>query len=158
MRRAVLMPIPFDGYLEKEARVTFTCPVRVSGNRYSMPFKFAGQRLSTRLNPDQIIIAAERALVASHVRLPEHVRGRQDDYDAAGPPHASLPYRGNRSCPAAASLISWKRPATSFRFGTLIHTGGAIAAAISARLNFNRQAGLKFNRCERSTSTNRCRH
>src|SRR6478735_4719092 len=43
------MPAPFDGYVEREARVTSTCLVRVSRNRYSVPCEFAGQRVSTRL-------------------------------------------------------------------------------------------------------------
>ena len=65
------MPAPFDGYVEKEARVTSTCLVRVSRNRYSVPCEFAGQRVSTRLYPDRVVIADDNATVASHLRLPE---------------------------------------------------------------------------------------
>ena len=37
------MPTPFDGYVEKMARVSSTCLVSISRNRYSVPCEFAGQ-------------------------------------------------------------------------------------------------------------------
>jgi transposase len=65
------MPTPFDGYIEKLARVSSTCLVSVSRNRYSVPCELAGQRVSTRLYPNRISIVAEDAIVASHDRLTE---------------------------------------------------------------------------------------
>ena len=44
------MPIAFDGYVEKPARVSSTCLVTVSRNRYSVPCEFAGQMVSARLS------------------------------------------------------------------------------------------------------------
>jgi hypothetical protein len=43
------MPEPFDGYVEKPARVSSTCLVSVARNRYSVPCELAGQMVSTRL-------------------------------------------------------------------------------------------------------------
>ena len=71
--RLEMMPMstPFDGYVEKLARVCSTCPVSISRNRYSVPCEFAGQRVSTRLYPNRVAIAAGDAVVASHGRLTE---------------------------------------------------------------------------------------
>ncbi|OTP68499.1 Mobile element protein [Caballeronia sordidicola] len=43
------MPTPFDGYVERAARVSSTCLVVIGRNRYLVPCEFAGQMLSTRL-------------------------------------------------------------------------------------------------------------
>src|SRR5205814_7011263 len=42
--RAYLMPMtaPFDGYVEKPARVSSTCLVSVARNRYSVPWRAGG--------------------------------------------------------------------------------------------------------------------
>src|SRR5690242_28978 len=45
------MPEPFDGYVEKPARVSSTCLVAVARNRYSVPCELAGHTVSTRLYP-----------------------------------------------------------------------------------------------------------
>ena len=65
------MPTPFDGYVEKPARVSSTCLVSISRNRYSVPCEFAGRQVSTRLYPDRVVIVAEDTIVASHGRLTE---------------------------------------------------------------------------------------
>jgi hypothetical protein len=41
------MPAPFDGYVEKPARVSSTCLVSVARNRYSVPCELFGQMVST---------------------------------------------------------------------------------------------------------------
>jgi transposase len=63
------MPEPFDGYVEKPARVTSTCLVSVARNRYSVPCELAGQMVSTRLYPGSVMIVADDAVVANHERL-----------------------------------------------------------------------------------------
>ena len=40
------MPAPFDGYVEKSARVSSTCLVAVARTRYSVPCEFAGLMVS----------------------------------------------------------------------------------------------------------------
>ncbi|MDH0661300.1 hypothetical protein N5D48_02690 [Pseudomonas sp. GD03858] len=44
LERAELMPVPapFDGYVERPARVSSTCLVSVGRNRYSVPCEYAG--------------------------------------------------------------------------------------------------------------------
>ncbi|WP_371436162.1 IS21 family transposase [Polaromonas sp.] len=63
------MPTPFDGYVERSAKVSSTCLVAVARNRYSVPCELAGQRVSTRLYPTRVEIATDEAIVASHERL-----------------------------------------------------------------------------------------
>ena len=63
------VPTPFDGYVEKSARVSSTCLVSVQRNRYSVPCELAGQRVSTRLYPTQVSVVAGDVTVASHDRL-----------------------------------------------------------------------------------------
>jgi len=63
------MPEPFDGYVEKPARVSSTCLVSVARNRYSVPCELAGQMVSTRLYPGSVVVVANDVVVASHERL-----------------------------------------------------------------------------------------
>jgi len=63
------MPAPFDGYVERPARVSSTCLVTVARNRYSVPCEWAGQIVSTRLYPGRVDVVAGDALVASHERV-----------------------------------------------------------------------------------------
>ncbi|MDP2369583.1 IS21 family transposase [Rhodoferax sp.] len=69
--RSELMPMPsvFDGYVERSAKVSSTCLVAVARNRYSVPCELAGQRVSTRLYPSRVEIAADDLIVARHARL-----------------------------------------------------------------------------------------
>ena len=69
--RSELMPMPtsFDGYVERSAKVSSTCLVAVARNRYSVPCELAGQRVSTRLYPNRVEIAADDMIVARHARL-----------------------------------------------------------------------------------------
>ncbi|MCP2010702.1 hypothetical protein L1274_004444 [Duganella sp. HSC-15S17] len=66
------MPTPFDGYVERPARVSSTCLVTVSRNRYSVPCELAGQMVSTRLYPGGV------SVVASHERVAERGQVRYD--------------------------------------------------------------------------------
>jgi len=78
--RAQMMPMPiaFDGYVEKQARVSSTCLVAVARNRYSVPCELVGQKLSTRLYPGQVAVATGDAVVASHERLSDAGRVNYD--------------------------------------------------------------------------------
>ncbi len=55
---------PFDGYVEKPARVSSTCLVSVARNRYSVPCELAGQMVSTRLYPGSVVVVADDAIWA----------------------------------------------------------------------------------------------
>ena len=72
------MPEPFDGYVEKPARVSSTCLVSVARNRYSVPCELAGQMVSTRLYPGGIVVVADDAVVARHERLSDAGGTRYD--------------------------------------------------------------------------------
>jgi len=63
------MPAPFDGYVEKSARVSSTCLVSVARNRYSVPCELAGHMVSTHLYPTKVAVVAGDAIVATHDRL-----------------------------------------------------------------------------------------
>ena len=65
------MPSPFDGYVERPARVTSTCLIAAHRNRYSVPCEFAGQMVSSRLYPNRVSVVAGDIVVASHDRLTE---------------------------------------------------------------------------------------
>ena len=69
--RAELMPMPtpFDGYVERSAKVSSTCLVAVARNRYSVPCELAGKQVSTRLYPNRVEVATDEAIVASHARV-----------------------------------------------------------------------------------------
>jgi transposase len=72
------MPEPFDGYVEKPARVSSTCLVSVARNRYSVPCELAGQMVSTRLYPGGVVVVADDAVVARHERLSDSGGTRYD--------------------------------------------------------------------------------
>lgn len=78
--RAHLMPMtaPFDGYVEKPARVSGTCLVSVAKNRYSVPCEFAGHTVSTRLYPTRVKVVAGDKVVADHERLIGESRTQYD--------------------------------------------------------------------------------
>jgi transposase len=78
--RAHLMPMtaPFDGYVEKPARVSSTCLVSVARNRYSVPCELAGQTVSTRLYPNRVKVVAGDQVVADHERLNDEGRTQYD--------------------------------------------------------------------------------
>jgi hypothetical protein len=64
------MPVLFDGYVEKPARVSSTCLVAVARNRYSVPCEWAGHLVSTRLYPNRVDVACAETIIASHARTP----------------------------------------------------------------------------------------
>ncbi len=72
------MPAPFDGYVEKPARVSSTCLVSVARNRYSVPCEWVGQMVSTRLYPGRVVVVAGDTLIAGHERLSERGLSRYD--------------------------------------------------------------------------------
>lgn len=119
--RAEMMPMPaaFDAYVEKEARVTSTCLVRVSRNRYSVPCEFAGQRVSTRLYCDKVVIAAENAIVATHTRLPE-----RDEICYDWQHYIPLVARKPGALRNGAPFADLPAPLAKLRQGLMRHPGG----------------------------------
>jgi len=113
------MPTPFDGYVEKLARVSSTCLVSISRNRYSVPCEFAGQRVSTRLYPNRVAVAARDAVVAGHDRLTErgHIRYDWQHY-------IPLVQRKPGALRNGAPFADMPAPLQQLRLGLLRHEGG----------------------------------
>jgi len=78
--RSELMPVPtpFDGYVEKPARVSSTSLVSIARNRYSVPCEWVGRMVSTRLYPGRVEVAVDDQIVARHERLSNNSETRYD--------------------------------------------------------------------------------
>ena len=121
LEQAEMMPMttPFDGYVEKSARVSSTCLVSVHRNRYSVPCEYAGQRVSTRLYPNRVSVAAADAVVASHDRLTE--RG-QICYDWQH--YIPLIERKPGALRNGAPFADLPAPLKQLKLGLMRHPGG----------------------------------
>ena len=119
--RAELMPMPtpFDGYVERSAKVSSTCLVAAAKNRYSVPCELAGQRVSTRLYPNRVEIATDEAIVASHVRVANagHICYDWQHYIA-------LVQRKPGALRNGAPFADMPQPLLRLRHGLMRHDGG----------------------------------
>ena len=113
------MPTPFDGYVEKPARVSSTCLVTVHRNRYSVPCEWAGKMVSTRLYPNRVGVVAGDALVASHERLTERAHVRYDWQH-----YIPLVQRKPGALRNGAPFADMPEPLLRLRQGLLRHAGG----------------------------------
>ena len=113
------MPAPFDGYVEKPARVSSTCLVNVQRNRYSVPCELAGHMVSTRLYPNRVSVVAGDVVVASHDRLVD--RG-QTCYDWQH--YIPLVARKPGALRNGAPFMDLPKPLNRLRQGLLRHEGG----------------------------------
>ncbi len=113
------MPSPFDGYVEKPARVSSTCLVSVARNRYSVPCELANHQVSTRLYPTRVEVAAADAIVASHERLADsgHIRYDWQHYIA-------LVQRKPGALRNGAPFADLPAPLQRLRQGLMRHAGG----------------------------------
>ncbi len=113
------MPVPFDGYVERSARVSSTCLVAVARNRYSVPCEWAGHMVSTRLYPNQVAVAAADALVASHARM---AGSGQTTYDWQH--YIDLVQRKPGALRNGAPFLDLPDPLLRLRQSLLRHAGG----------------------------------
>lgn len=113
------MPAPFDGYVEKAARVSSTCLVSIDRNRYSVPCEFAGQMVSTRLYPTHVDVVADDGLVASHDRF---VDRSQVCYDWQH--YIPLVERKPGALRNGAPFADMPAPLMRLKQGLLRHAGG----------------------------------
>jgi len=68
-RRALMpTPRPFDGYVEKPARVSSTALITCQRNRYSVPTEYAHKVVSVHLYPCEVVLVADGKEIARHVR------------------------------------------------------------------------------------------
>ena len=65
----MVMPPPFDGFVEQTKRVTPTCLVALERNRYSVPASFANRPVSLRVYAERVVVVAEGQVIATHPRL-----------------------------------------------------------------------------------------
>ena len=121
LEQAEMMPMtaPFDGYVEKLARVSSTCLVSVARNRYSVPCEFAGQRVSTRLYPNRVSVVAGDALVASHDRLTDRGQIRYDWQH-----YIALVERKPGALRNGAPFADMPTPLKQLKHGLMRHAGG----------------------------------
>jgi hypothetical protein len=124
--RAHLMPMPkpFDGYVEKPARVSSTCLVAVARNRYSVPCELAGQTVSTRLYPASVAVVAGNVIVASHQRLGSEGQTRYDWQH-----YIPLVQRKPGALRNGAPFAEMPEVLQQLRRGLLRHSGGDRAMA-----------------------------
>lgn len=113
------MPTPFDGYVEKAARVSSTCLVTVSRNRYSVPCELAGQMVSARLYPGRVCIVAGDTVVASHERVAERGQVRYDWQH-----YIPLVQRKPGALRNGAPFADMPTPLIRLKQGLLRHAGG----------------------------------
>lgn len=113
------MPAPFDGYVEKPARVSSTCLVSVARNRYSVPCELFGQMVSTRLYPASVVIVADDNVVARHDRLSNAGETRYDWQH-----YIPLLQRKPGALRNGAPFADMPEPLQRLRKGLLRHPGG----------------------------------
>lgn len=116
-----LMPMttPFDGYVEKPARVSSTCLVAVARNRYSVPCELFGQLVSTRLYPTRVVVVADDQVVARHDRLSNSGETRYDWQH-----YIPLLQRKPGALRNGAPFTDMPEPLHRLRHGLLRHPGG----------------------------------
>jgi transposase len=113
------MPAPFDGYVERLARVSSTCLVVIARNRYSVPCEFAGQMLSTRLYPTRVEVVAQNTAVAGHARLAGNTSVQYDWQH-----YVTLLQRKPGALRNGAPFLDMPEPLKRLRVGLLRETGG----------------------------------
>jgi transposase len=72
------MPKPFDGYVESLGQVSSTCLVAAKRNHYSAPCELAGQMVTVRLYPHEVVIVSNEVIVARHERCEGRGHTRYD--------------------------------------------------------------------------------
>jgi hypothetical protein len=68
------LPAPYDGFAEREVRVSSTALVHYDRNRYSVDCRFAGQTVSVRAYAERIVMVADGQVVGEHARSFERER------------------------------------------------------------------------------------
>jgi transposase len=113
------MPAPFDGYVEKAARVSSTCLVTIQRNRYSVPCELAGKMVSTRLYPTRVCVVADDMLVADHERIVDRKQVRYDWQH-----YIPLVQRKPGALRNGAPFADLPAPLLRLRQGLMRHAGG----------------------------------
>lgn len=113
------MPMAFDGYVEKSAKVSSTCLVSVDRNRYSVPCEWANHQVSSRLYPSRVCVVAGGAVVASHDRASDRGHTRYDWQH-----YITLVQRKPGALRNGAPFADMPEPLQRLRQGLMRHAGG----------------------------------
>jgi hypothetical protein len=68
------LPTPYDGFAEREVRVSSTALVHYDRNRYSVDCRWAGKTVSIRAYAERIVMVADGQVVGEHRRSFERER------------------------------------------------------------------------------------
>ena len=68
------LPTPYDGFAEREVRVSSTALIHYDRNRYSVDCRWAGKTVSVRAYAERIVMVAEAQIVGEHRRSFERER------------------------------------------------------------------------------------
>lgn len=63
-----LSPHPYDTGVIEDYRVSSTCRIRLETNTYTAPYRLAGQRITVKRRPQELLLYHNNQLVATHVR------------------------------------------------------------------------------------------
>ena len=74
------LPGPYDGFAEREVRVSSTALVHYDRNRYSVDCRWAGKTVSVRAYAERIVMVADGQVVGEHPRCFERERTRFDPW------------------------------------------------------------------------------
>ena len=79
----MLLPPPFDGFVEHPKRVSPTCLRAFERDRYSVPSPFANRPVSLRVDAERLMVVAEGEVIAEPARLmaQSHDRPGRTVYD-----------------------------------------------------------------------------
>jgi len=68
------LPLPYDGFTEREVRVSSTALVHYDRNRYSVDCRWSGKTVSVRAYAERIVMVADGQVVGEHRRSFERER------------------------------------------------------------------------------------
>jgi transposase len=74
------LPLPYDGFAEREVRVSSTALVHYDRNRYSVDCRWAGKTVSVRAYAERIIMVVDGQVVGEHRRSFERERTFYDPW------------------------------------------------------------------------------
>ena len=131
----------FDGYTERQARVSGYCLVRFDTNSYSVPSRYAHQRVSLRAYADRVVISDGREVIAEHARCFDKHQRRFCLWHYLPFGVALEPVAVSRLTPAEAGCITrWGALQTLGHAQTTGHDLGALPQAAWRRPRLHRTA------------------
>jgi transposase len=140
------LPTPYDGFAEREVRVSSTALVHYDRNRYSVDCRWAGKTVSVRAYAERIVMVADGQVVGEHRRSFERERTFFDPWHyvpaLATKPGALRNGAPFKDWPLPAAILELrdrvlKKPGGDRQFVTVlnaIRTDGLEAVAVACKL------------------------